>query len=377
MATKKEPKETWWGSKTRKEKRNWIIALVFTGICLTLFFLLMFARQIFGNEIGDILYGENVVNGFVFLGTQIYNSSYRILATVITILLTIMLLIVINFFINLFSRSTKRSQTLGSLIASLVKYAGIILCIGFILSIWGVNVLGIVASLGILTLIIGLGCQSLINDFVSGLFIVLDDYFSVGDMVIIDGFRGYISEIGLRTVKIDDKCGNIKAITNSSITSCVNLSRSLNYISFTLDAAYGEDLERLEAIFARELPLIKERVPQIAKGPFYKGVNDFSSGGVSHSFAFYCEAQYRFQCTRDVKREIFQMFIRNDILVPYAHIVVDKPEPKRPRATKKEKEASAELLKSNRALKKPLGKEKLSSRIKKAANDSIEEFDKE
>ena len=120
--------------------------------------------------------------------------------------------------------------------------------LAIVLVIWGVDVTGIVASLGILTLIIGLGCQSLIQDVVSGLFIVFDDYFSVGDMVIIDGFRGYVSEIGLRSVKIDDRVGDIKTITNSNIGTCVNLSREDNMI--TVNICHHRDPHNAPPVFS-------------------------------------------------------------------------------------------------------------------------------
>ena len=76
---------------------------------------------------------------------------------------------------------------------------------------------------------------------VAGLFIVFDDYFAVGDIVIIDGFRGTVSDIGLKSTKITDAGGNIKAINNSSITTVVNLSRMDSLVTVSMAASYNED----------------------------------------------------------------------------------------------------------------------------------------
>lgn len=370
--------QSWWKRKTKWQKISFIISMVLLALSLAFLISLLFVRQIYGNELGDLLYGEGVKSGFSALTNVIKSSNFgmRMLLTFITIVSSFIAAFVLGLITKLITMNgSRKTQTTGSLIRSLIKYATILVAVAVILSIWGVNITGIVASIGVLTLVIGLGCQTLIADIISGLFIVFDDYFSVGDMVIIDGFRGYVEEIGLRAVKVNDNCGNIKSINNGSISSCVNLSRQPNYISITMDASYNEDVERLEAVFARELPAIKDRMPQIVDGPWYKGIDNFDEGGVSYVFAFTTKAEYRFQATRDFKREIYKMFIDNDIIVPYRQIVVNPPDPKdRPKATDEEKKESAGVLKKNRAKKAAPKKQKFSEKFAKAYDDTIKDL---
>ena len=367
--------QSWWKRKTKWQKTSFIISMVLLGLSLAFLVTLLFVRQIYGNELADLLYGEGVSNGFAALTNVIKSSNFgmRMLLTFITIVASFIIAFVLGLITKLITMNgSRKTQTTGSLIRSLIKYATILIALAVILSIWGVNITGIVASIGVLTLVIGLGCQTLIADIISGLFIVFDDYFSVGDMVIIDGFRGYVEEIGLRAVKVNDNCGNIKSINNGSISSAVNLSRQPNYISITMDASYNEDVERLEAVFARELPAIKDRMPQIVDGPWYKGIDNFDEGGVSYVFAFTTKAEYRFQATRDFKREIYKMFVDNDIIVPYRQIVVNPPDPKdRPKATDEEKKESAGVLKKNRAKKAAPKKQKFSEKFAKAYDDTV------
>ena len=142
-----------------------------------------------------------------------------------------------------------------------------------------------------------------------------------------------------------------------------------------MEASYNEDVERVEAIIARELPAIKDRMPQIIDGPWYKGIDGFTTSGVSYCFAFTTKAEYRFQATRDFKREIYKMFVDNDVIVPLNQIVVNPADPKdRPKASDEEKKASKAVLEKNRAKKAPNKKEKFSTRVSKAYESTLKDI---
>ena len=313
--------------------------------------LVVYSRQIWGDSVGDRILGEGVQNGWMALGHYFSKRTPAIVTTLMIIAIALVLISISNFLVRVTTLKGKKAKTVGSLIRSLIKYIIIILSLAFILGAWGVDVGSIVAGLGVLTLIIGLGCQSLIQDVVSGLFIVFDDYFSVGDMIIVDGFRGYVESIGLRTVKLDDHCGNVKAITNSQITTVVNLSRSPNLIYINFTVSYNEDLERMEGVLAKEFPKINAALPQLEDPLIYKGVDGYDDAGVVLAFGATCKAEYRFQVARDLKREIYLALVRNNIEIPYAQIVVNAPDPKnRPFASKEEKMLSQKMNAENRKL---------------------------
>ncbi len=259
------------------------------------------------------------------------------------------------------------------MIKSLVRYVAIIIAIAVILTAWGVNVASIVASLGVLTLIIGLGCQSLINDVVAGLFIVIDDFYDVGDIVIIDGFRGVVVDIGLKSTKLEDDGSNIKAINNSTITTVTNLTRAPSLITIAIGASYNEDVEHVEAIIAKELPKIKEKIPALTMGPEYRGIKAFDNAAVEYFFIARCEEENRFQTTRDLNREIYQMFVKNDILIPYNQIVVNPPDPRRQKATKQESEIAEKMDSSYRQVKKDAKKKNIIEKAKESWSKAVEE----
>lgn len=383
---KKENKiKSYWTKKKKSQKIGFIILTIILVLTIIFANLLAFCRHLpwmFSTEFCNSLLGDlndkNVIsydNGYQLLGKILSDQLNKIVLSLIAISIAIILVFLVNLIMNfIIKNSGKKGTTISSLIRSALKYLIILIDIAFILGIWGVNVASIVAGLGVLTLIIGLGCQSLIADIVSGLFIVIDDYFSVGDMVIIDGFRGNVVAIGLRTVKLDDGCGNMKSITNSSINTVVNLSRSLNLISITMSVSYNEDLNRVEAIIAKELPKIN--LPQIEGGISYKGVSSIDDSSIELGFSARCKCQYRFQVKRDLNREIYRMFIDNDILIPYNQIVINKEDPAKPKATNEDILLAKKLNDNNRQVKEDVDKS-LIIKTKNAIIDSIDNKNKE
>ena len=327
----------WWAKKTTFQKVCFIISAILFVAALALFFIMMHARPILGNETADQLYrypigtdeetGETLyktfAHGWALVGYVLASSALHWLVTIMIVFVTFILIFVSNFITHLFDNKSKKSKTISSLIRSLVKYGMMLIALALILIIWGVNVAGVLAGVGVITLIVGLGCQSLIQDVISGLFIVFDDYFGVGDTVIIDGFRGTIVEVGLKTTKLQDFGGNIKSITNSSISTVVNMSRMRSVSSVTLSVSYNEDVERVEAIILKEIEDIKEKVPNITEGPWYKGIDSISASSINFLVLCYVDESNRFQVTRDMNREFYLAFKKNNVQIPYTQVTVN------------------------------------------------------
>lgn len=370
----KEPKEAteakkqgWWKRKSTGEKTSFIFAIVIVLLSIAIFLLWVYARPLFGDEFANRVLGAkshtyddagNVIsttyyaNGWEVMSQHFSDSAFKIGISFFVIGAALMLFYLIKFIINLSSmKAGRRGKTVASLLKSCFRYAIILIAIGVVLAVWGVNVTAIVAGVGVLTLVIGLGCQSLINDVVSGLFLIFDDFFSVGDIVIVDGFRGTVVSIGLKSTRFLDGGGNYKSINNSAISTVVNLSRKPSLFTVTMDASYNEDVHRVEAIIMKNLPTINAANPKLTSPLTYNGISNFDDGGIAFLFAGYCREEDRFQVTRDINRDIYQMFVDNNILVPYNQITVNPADPtNRPKASKEETEEVNASWKSRRAL---------------------------
>ena len=313
-----------WKERSTASKAGTITAAIIFVVCLVGIILFIFCRQIFGNEVGDQVFGPGVDNGFVALWNGIVDKRAAIFGTLLAIFVAMIVKLLLDLIVNLLSHRSKRGRTVGSLIKSLFKYLIVIITFGVILSLWGVNVAGIVAGVGILTLIIGLGCQSLVNDIVSGIFIVTDSYFEVGDTVIIDGFRGTIVSVGLRTTKIRDWCNNIKSIANSSIQSVVNVSRYLSNAQVNILIPFNQDLKHVEGIIGENIGIIEKNIPNLQGKIIYKGITEITERGANMFFAVQCKEDNRFQVERDLLRELYILFSENNIGPAYKEISMSK-----------------------------------------------------
>ena len=321
-------KGNWWQRKTAGQRASFIASVIIFLISVAGFIVFMDARRLFGDQTGDALFGEGVESGWVKFGQALIEGSGKWAISLIFIFMSITVIFVATFITHLFDNKSRKAKTISSLIRSLIKYIVIIVLICAILVVWGVDVIGIIAGVGILTLIVGLGCQALIQDVISGLFIVFDDYFAVGDTVIIDGFRGTIVDIGLKTTKLQDFGGNIKSITNSSILTVVNMSRMRSVATVTLSVSYNEDVERVEALIIEEIEELKKNVPNIVDGPWYKGIDNISASSVDFLVMCFVMEENRFLVTRDLKREFYLCFKKNDIQIPYNQVTVNSQDDK-------------------------------------------------
>ena len=131
----------------------------------------------------------------------------------------------------------------------------------------GANAATLLASAGLLTFAVSLGAQGIVSDIIAGLFIIFEGEFRVGDIIQVGSQRGTVMEIGVRTTKINDGSGNILVLRNSNISNVVNMTKEHSFAAVEVGIEYGESLERVENILAKELPNIKDRPPAMNCAP--------------------------------------------------------------------------------------------------------------
>lgn len=246
---------------------------------------------------------------------------------IFTIFVLVFMIIKI-IFSRIFAKSRK-GITIVKLVCSFLKYLLGVIAILMMLSAFGVDTTTLLASVGILTLVVGLGAQSLIADVIAGMFIVFESEFEVGDIVVIDGWRGTVSEIGIRATRIVDAGGNIKIINNSAISSVINQTEQISIAKCVVGIDYGESLERVEKIINDNLPKMKKNIPDILEGPFYRGVTALNTSSVDLLFIAKCEEENIYQVQRDMNRAIKLIFDANDINIPFTQVVVNEPSAKK------------------------------------------------
>ena len=248
-------------------------------------------------------------------------------------------------------KALNKGRAILDLTSSLIKYAAVIVLVFMVLKTLGVDTTAILAGIGILGLVVGLGAQPLIGDIIAGLFIVFEHVFEVGDIIVVDGFRGTVKEIGIRTTKIEDAGGNIKIVNNADIKTLVNMTQALSVASCDMSIEYGESLERVEAILKENLDKIKDAIPEIKEGPYYKGVSALADSSVILKFIAKCDEGSKYQVERDLNRQFKLLFDKYNINIPFPQVVVNEPT-KFENATKRQQKKADEFVAEQKELSK-------------------------
>jgi small conductance mechanosensitive channel len=139
----------------------------------------------------------------------------------------------------------RRRATMIPLVRSAFTYAVYFGTALLILSILGFNPMPFLAGAGLLGLVIGFGAQSLINDVVSGFFILFENIYLVGDTVEVGAARGVVEAIEFRTTKIRDGEGRVHIIRNGDMKPVINYSKDYGVAIVAIDVPYDADLQRV------------------------------------------------------------------------------------------------------------------------------------
>ena len=282
-----------------------IIAIVILGACIGI----GFATGVFSDV-------EGIFENFNINGTALL----RVFVMALIVLIAENLLI---FVLSLIKSNNGRVQTVVSVLGNLLRYIALTVIICWGLSILGADVGTIVAGVGIFALIIGFGANSLIADMVTGIFMIFENQYNVGDFIEVDGFRGKVTSIGIRTTCIEDAGGNIKIVNNSAMTNILNRSNHNSRAVSVIGIPYETDLEALEANFPEMMKDIYERNKDLMLAePMYLGVEELADSAVVLKFVVEVEDKNIFSAGRALNRELFLGFRKAGVEVPFPQVDV-------------------------------------------------------
>ena len=282
-----------------------------------------------------------------------------IIQSIILIVFIFALSSILRIIFHKMMKKSNRAKTVITLLDGIIKYGAAITLIFLVLQAFGVNTAAIWESVGILTLIVGLGAQSLIADIIAGIFIIFENEYSVGEIVSIEDFRGTVSEIGIRATKIIDCAGNIKIINNSDIKNVVNLSRELSLAVVDCEFGYDIPLEFVENLIKNNLEKFKENIPGIVEGPYYKGVSGYGASNVAIKLVAKCDEEDRYQVQRDLLREYRQLFVKNGFDLSYDQVVINQPSETNIKVNKKQEQSARDFVNEQKELSKNIEEQEM------------------
>jgi small conductance mechanosensitive channel len=156
------------------------------------------------------------------------------------------------------ARIVQRARTIGLVLSNLITAGLLISAVIAILSELGVAIGALAAGAGILGAALGFGAQTLVRDFISGLFIVVEDQYGVGDFVDLGSATGVVESIGLRVTQVRDIEGTVWYVRNGEILRVGNSSQGWSRVILDLPLAYNSDLEKTKKIIEQALAHLAE-----------------------------------------------------------------------------------------------------------------------
>lgn len=272
-----------------------------------------------------ILAGVGLLSGlFTWEDLSEMNFSFAAFWKLLVMMASVITLeTLVVFVLSLPKPKSHRARSVLSIISSLMKYVAAIVILCWGLSILGVNVSTIVASVGIVALVVGFSAESLIADVVTGAFMIFENHYNVGDIIEVDGFRGTVTDIGIRTTCITDPAENIKIVNNSAMKNILNRSDKMSRSVSDIGIPYSTDLEKLESAIPGLMQTIYEKHKDMMKEPpKYLGVSELGDSAVVLRFMVFVDEKDIYSGARVLNHDLFIGFRHLGVEVPFPQMDV-------------------------------------------------------
>ncbi len=219
----------------------------------------------------------------------------------------------------------KRAETLGRVFRYIVSVVISLIAGVLILSELGVSVAPILGAAGVVGLAIGFGAQSLVKDYFTGFFILLENQLTTGDVVEVGGKAGLVEDVTLRFVRLRDYDGNVHYVPNNLITTVTNMSRGFAQAVVDVGVAYREDTEEAFDVMRQvggEMRADAVFGPKILDDIEIAGVERWADSAVVLRCRFRVLPLEQWNVRREFLRRLKKAFDARDIEIPFPHVTV-------------------------------------------------------
>ena len=217
-------------------------------------------------------------------------------------------------------RRLQRAQTIGSVLKSTVSIVLLTWIVLAILNVVGVNIAPFIASAGVIGLAIGFGAQNLVRDFVTGVFMLLEDQYGVGDFVDLGEATGEVQSVGLRITTVRDIDGTLWYVRNGEIARVGNMSQEYAVARIEVPVALTADVDMAEkvALDAAEAAIADPSLAEKVLGrPEMLGVQELSPDLLTLRMTVKTRPNAQWAVQRKLRREILRSYDEHDIELPY------------------------------------------------------------
>lgn len=216
-------------------------------------------------------------------------------------------------------RSELRADTFAGIASGTAQVVTAFVGLLGVLAHLEIDAVPLLASAGVAGIAIGFGVQSLIRDFFTGLFILLEDQYGVGDLIQVGGVSGKVERFTLRITQIRGLDGSLTSVPNGEITTVTNLSKDWSQVVLDVNIALGEDVDRATAVIERTANNLSEVwADRIQGAPEVLGVEtvDPLSQAITIRVVIRTAPLERWTVARELRRRVLDAFREEDIQVP-------------------------------------------------------------
>jgi small conductance mechanosensitive channel len=219
----------------------------------------------------------------------------------------------------------KRADTLGGIVKSALTVIIFIVAIMMILEEMGIDIAPILAAAGVLGLAIGFGAQKLVEDVISGFFIILEDQVRVGDVVQISDKGGLVEAVDLRKIILRDLAGNVHFIRNGAVGTVTNMTKEYSRYVFDIGVAYREDVDEVIEVIKdvdRDLREDDQFKADILEPIEILGLDKFGDSSVVIKARTKTKPIKQWAVGREFNRRLKKKFDELNIEIPFPHVTL-------------------------------------------------------
>jgi moderate conductance mechanosensitive channel len=223
------------------------------------------------------------------------------------------------------TRRVQRAKTMGDLLKSVITGVLVAMFGTMVLSQLGVNIAPIIASAGIIGIALGFGAQSLVKDFLSGVFMIFEDQYGVGDVVDLGEAVGTVEAVTLRVTRLRDLEGTVWYVPNGEILRVGNKSQNWSRTVIDVGVGYDEDLARVQRVLkdvARDLWEDEEFREVIIEEPEVTGVEALTPDAITLRVMVKTAPLEQWAIGRELRQRIKARFDHEGIEIPFPQRVV-------------------------------------------------------
>ena len=191
-----------------------------------------------------------------------------------------------------------------------------------ILGIYGIPTTSIIASLGAVGVVLGLALQDTLKDFVSGFFMITENQYRMGDWVDIGNFQGEVINIGLKTTQIRAYTGEVKIISNRTITEVINYNLANSLAIVDVPIPYEEDYEKAEDVLKKLCDHLTNTLEKIKGNVTLLGINEYGNQGLIYRITVDTIPTEHYGVQREIRKQVKKVLDENNIKMGYPQVVV-------------------------------------------------------